>query len=203
MKYEWKKEDKDLYCTKKRAHLITVPNYNYYTITGKGNPNSEEFSLKVGALYTASFGINKITKRGITPEGFFDYTVFPLEGLWSLDTEIEETLNKEELHYKIMIRQPKFVTDIIAKENLEYVQATKSNPYLKEVTFEKIAEGKCVQILHVGPYDDEPETFKRMDTFLDEHGLQRTCGTHKEIYLVNPLRAKPQNVKTILRYYVK
>lgn len=205
MKYEWRKADKDLYLPKQKPVIVNVPTYNYYTITGKGNPNDTEFSERVGALYNACFGIKMLPKNGVTPPDYYEYTVFPLEGLWTI-TSTEDTfkkLNKEELVYKLMIRQPDFVTPALAKQNLETLQIKKPNPYLKDIVFEEITDGECVQILHIGSYDDEPATFDKMLTFMKQQQLEKRSVMHKEIYISSPLRSKPDNLKTVLRYFVK
>jgi hypothetical protein len=205
MKYEWKKADKDIYLPKQEPIIVNVPTYKYYTIAGKGNPNNLEFSERVGALYNLCYGIKMMPKKGITPTGYYEYSIFPLEATWTLeDNDIHfETLDKDKLVYKLMIRQPDFVTNELAMQNIETMKQKKPNPYLQYVVFEEITDGKCVQILHIGSYDDEPPTFDKMNTFIKEQHLEKRIFAHKEIYLGNPLKTKTENLKTVLRYYLK
>ncbi|WP_317310612.1 GyrI-like domain-containing protein [Clostridium thermobutyricum] len=112
MKHEWRKHEKDIYVPKKKPEIIDVQNFKYITITGKGNPNEDEFAKKVEVLYSLAYAIKMMPKKGYIPDGYFEYTVYPLEGLWDLTHEGKKLkeLNKDCLVYKIMIRQPDFVT---------------------------------------------------------------------------------------------
>src|SRR5690554_4309809 len=117
MKYEWRRSEKAIYLPKTKPELIVVPNAKYFTITGNGNPNNEEFSKKVEALYQASYGVRMMHKTNFIPKGYFEYTVYPLEGLWDLTDEgrNKEVLDKNDLVYKIMIKQPDFVDEKVFK----------------------------------------------------------------------------------------
>src|SRR5690554_5569200 len=110
MKHEWRKHEKELYMPKAKPELVTVPKQKFLMIDGQGNPNSEEFAERVGVLYSLSYAIRMMPKQGYTPEGYFEYTVYPLEGIWDLTEKGRklDTLDKEELVYTIMIRQPDF-----------------------------------------------------------------------------------------------
>ena len=205
MKYEWRKQEKNLYIPKQRPELITVPEQKFLMIKGVGNPNSEEFSEKIGVLYSLAYAIRMMPKQGYTPEGYFEYTVYPLEGVWDLTEEGRklDTLNKDELIYTIMIRQPDFVTEEVVAKAFGHVRKKKPHPLLDEVTFDIIEEGPCVQILHIGSYDSEPESFKLMDEFAEKNNLERICMTHREIYLSDFRRVEAEKLKTVLRYRVK
>lgn len=205
MKYEWRKQEKNLYIPKQKPELITVPEQKFLMIKGQGNPNSEEFSEKIGVLYSLAYAIRMMPKQGYTPEGYFEYTVYPLEGVWDLTEEGRklDTLNKDELVYTIMIRQPDFVTEEVVEKAFENVRKKKPHPLLDEVTFSTIKEGLCVQILHIGSYDNEPESFKLMDEFAEKNKLERICMTHREIYLSDFRRVEADKLKTVLRYRVK
>ena len=204
-KYEWRKNDKDMYLPKKNPVLLSVQTFNYYTIEGQGNPNSEEFSKRIEVLYQLSYGIRMIHKTEFKPNNYYDYTVFPLEGIWDLvDPSIGfSSDNKENLKYKIMIRQPDFVDTKLAKENLERIKTKKNNPLFDSVQFESIVEGDVVQIMHEGPYDNEPESFAKIDTYLKLHELQRKSLIHKEIYISDARKTAPEKLKTVLRVYVE
>lgn len=205
MKHEWRKQEKNLYIPSQKPILITVPQQKFLRIKGKGNPNSEEFSEKIGVLYSLAYGIRMMPKQGYTPEGYFEYTVYPLEGIWDLTEKGKKlnTLDKDELLYTMMIRQPDFVTTDIVDKALENVKQKKPNPLLDEVAFDTFEDGLSVQMLHIGPYDDEPNSFKKMDKYMEENNLERLSSVHREIYLSDAQKVHPAKLKTVLRYMVK
>lgn len=210
MKHEWKKQEKTLYLPKNKPELVTVPSFNFFTIDGKGNPNHEAFAEAIGVLYSLSYGIKMLPKKGIIPSGYYDYSIYPLEGIWDLSDEGKATqildahsLDKNELVYKIMIRQPDFVTTELAMDTIETVSKRKPHPLLETVKFEAIEDGLSVQILHNGPYDNEPESFERMIQFCLENNLERTKLTHREIYISDARKTAPEKLKTLLRIAVK
>lgn len=205
MKHEWRKHEKELYVPKKNKPVILeVPPMNYLTIKGIGNPNEEAFTKKIEALYSVSYGIRMLPKKGITPEGYEEYTVYPLEGFWSLTEagRTQETLNKDELTYQIMIRQPEFVTPDLVAEVIEATKQKKPNPHLDDLRFETIEEGLSLQQLHEGPYDTEPETFAQMEKFAEKEGYRRVSKNHKEIYL-SAQNTLPEKLKTVLRFKIE
>lgn len=205
MKYEWRKQEKDLYVPKQKPEIVTVPEQNFFMINGKGNPNNEEFAEKIGVLYSLAYAIRMMPKQGYTPEGYFEYTVYPLEGIWDLTEEGRklDTLNKDELLYTIMIRQPDFVTKDIADKAFENVRKKKPHPLLNDVTFGTIEDGLSVQMLHVGSYDNEPQSFELMKEFIEKNNLERVFLQHREIYLSDARKVEPEKFKTVLRYMVK
>lgn len=207
MKYEWKKQEKELYTNIKNPTLITVPKQKFITITGEGNPNRADFAERVGILMPIAYKIkmshksyynnNKDAKNQF-PYG--DYSVFPLEGIW---TSNGDPLDKENLKYTIMVRQPDFVTTDMFKDAVSIVEKKKPSNFLKEVKFETIEDGLSVQMLHVGSYDNEPVSFRLMEEFMEQNHLIRTDVFHKEIYLKDPRKTKAEKNHTILRYCVK
>lgn len=200
MKYEWKKQEKEFYGAKKSPALVTVPAQNYIMIGGKGNPNDVDFSNRVSALYSLAYAIKMAYKTTAIQNEFNDFTVFPLEGIWQ---KIEETvLVKENLGYTIMIRQPDFICEDMVKAALEQVKVKKPNPLFDEISFGTMNDGKCVEILHIGAFDDEPISFEKMEKFMLANNLERTNNYHREIYLNNANRIEISKVKTILRYSV-
>lgn len=205
MKYEWRKQEKELYIPKQKPEIVTVPEQKFFLINGKGNPNEEEFSEKIGVLYSLAYAVRMMPKQGYTPDGYFEYTVYPLEGVWDLSEEGRklDKLNKDELVYTIMIRQPDFVTQEVVERALEHVEKKKPHPFLKDATFATMEDGLSVQMLHVGPYDDEPQSFALMDEFTKQNNLERASLLHREIYLSDPRRGDPAKLKTVLRYKVK
>lgn len=205
MKYEWRKEEKNLYMPKQKPELIEVPKQKFFMIKGEGDPNGEDFAERIGVLYSLAYAIRMMPKQGYTPEGYFEYTVYPLEGIWDLTEEGRklDALNKDELVYTIMIRQPEFVTKEVVDRAFESVRKKKPHPLLDEVTFGTMEDGLCLQILHVGSYDDEPESFKVMDEFASNNNLERVSMQHKEIYLSDFRKVESEKLKTVLRYRVK
>nr|WP_307992056.1 GyrI-like domain-containing protein [uncultured Niameybacter sp.] len=204
MKHEYKKHEKELYCPKDKPVLVTVPKQKFFCIKGKGNPNSEDFAERIGVLYSLAYAVRMMPKNGFTPEGYFEYTVYPLEGLWDLTEEgrKSEVLNKDELVYTIMIRQPDFVNEEVVEKAFEIVNKKKANPLLKEAYFDEIEDGLSVQILHIGSYDSEPESFNKMKAFIEDNGLQIKTLVHREIYLSDARRVEKDKLKTVLRYRV-
>ena len=207
-KYEWKKKEKNLYLPKAKPEIIDIPSFKFFTLEGKGNPNDEFFADYVGALYSLSYGVKMSYKKGIEPKGFYDYAVYPLEGIWDLTEKGREEakkgfINKSELLFKLMIRQPDFVDEAYAKFIVEEAKKNKPNALLNDVKFEEIEEGKVVQMLHVGSYDSEVESFKIMEEFVKESGFERAEKLHKEIYLSDARKVEAEKLKTILRFKVK
>ena len=201
MKYEWRKQDKALYGAKKYPALITIPVQNYIMISGKGNPNDVDFSNRVGALYSLAYAVKSSYKAVSLQEEIHDFAVYPLEGIW---TKINgDYLDKAKLEYTILIRQPDFISEEMVNEALGMVRIKKSNPLLEEIHFETMQNGLCVEVLHVGAFDDEPVSFEKMDQFSAAHGLRRSESYHREIYLSNANRVEKSKLKTILRYPVE
>ena len=201
MKYEWRKLDKKLYQGPKTPVVIEHPVQSFIMLNGQGNPNKADFSERVSALYSLAYAIKMEYKKTAHHQEFTDFTVYPLEGSWQ-QTEAE-TLVKDDLVYTIMIAQPEFITNEIVETALEKVKVKKLNPSYNKIRFERISEGSSVAMLHVGPFDDEPQTFAKMDAFCQENGLKRCTAYHREIYLNNKNRTAPEKLKTILRYSVQ
>lgn len=205
MKYEWKKNDKIMYLPKPIPEQIEIPSFNFFTISGKGNPNDEDFSMRIGTLYSLAYAVKMLPKKGMKVNNYYDYTVFPLEGVWDLSEEgrQKEYLDKDELVYTIMIRQPDFLTPELANEIINIVKSKKANPLLDRVKFENISEGLCVQMLHLGSYDNENISFALMQQYCDQNNLERSLLTHREIYISDVRKVEPSKLKTILRFKVK
>ena len=205
MKYEWKKMDKEIYLPAQKPQLIEIPKYNYFLISGEGNPNADDFAEAVQALYSLSYSVKMMPKKGKTPEGYYDYTVFPLEGFWDLKEGKRTTgkFNKDDLVYTIMIRQPDFVDDKLANEVIATVKKAKPLRFLEKVTFGRFDEGLSLQIMHIGPYDEEPKTFRILEDYCLKNRLIRKSLTHKEIYISDVRRVEPDKMKTVIRIQVE
>ena len=202
-KYEWRWTEKEFYLAKSAPAAIDVPPMNYFIVNGAGNPADVEFQAVVGLLYTLSYTIRMMPKSGWTPPGYQEYTVFPLEGLWRMapdDWRPGAELDKSKLQYRLMIRQPRFVTPEVVDHARESARKKVSAELLARASFETVTDGLSVQMLHVGPYDTEPETFAAMNAFLASHGLKRTDDVHREIYLSDPRRVAPEKNRTTLRF---
>ncbi len=203
-KYEWRKTEKAFYLPKEKGpHRIDVPEMKFFAVEGAGSPAGEEFQAVVGLLYTLSYAVRMMPKSGWTPPDYREYTVFPLEGVWRMDTDAWRggALDKTRLKYRLMIRQPLFVTPDVAARAMESARKKVPADLLERASFEPFTDGVSVQMLHVGPYDTEPETFAAMDAFLNANGLVRTERTHREIYLSDPRKVSPDRNRSLLRYF--
>ena len=205
MKHEWKKHEKNLYGAKVTPAVVDVPAQQYIMISGEGNPNNTDFSDKVSALYSLAYAIKMSYKAAVANGNISsevqDFTVYPLEGIWK--QKMTEEFIKENLEYTIMIRQPDYITDDMVQTALEKVKAKKTTPFYGEILFETMQDGKCIEILHIGSFDDEPISFEKMDRYAEEQGLKRIASVHREIYLNNANRVEQSKLKTILRYQVQ
>ena len=202
MKYEWKKNEKNLYGVKQKPQLIEIPSAYYIMIKGEGNPNESDFSNRVSALYSLAYGIKMLFKNMKKEElEYSDFTVFPLEGIW--EKSDDEEFDKNKLKYTIMIKQPYFITKEIFDLAFEKVKKKKPNELYDEVSFDCIESKKAIQILHIGSFDTEIESFEKLDNFANEMNLERSEKLHTEIYLNNKNRTAEDKLKTILRYTVK
>jgi Uncharacterized conserved protein len=204
LKYEWRKEEKEIYLPKEKPTLVKVPKAKYFCIKGEGNPNDGDFSNRIAVLYSLAYAVRMMPKSGFIPDGYFEYTVYPLEGLWDM-TEVgksSEVFNKDELIYTIMIKQPDFVNEEVTKKAFEIANKKKSDKLLEEAYFDEIEDGLSVQMLHIGSYDNEPETFSKMKEYINENNLKIKSLIHREIYLSEARKVEKDKLKTVLRYTV-
>lgn len=205
MKHEWKKQEKDLYGAKKVPTIIDVPLQSYIMISGKGNPNDEDFSNRVATLYALAYAIKMGYKatatKGEVSLDIHDFAVYPLEGVWKQKQDDE--LVKETLEYTIMIRQPDFITEDMVCAAMERVKIKKPNGLYEAISFDTMQDGKCIEILHIGSFDDEPASFEKMDEFAKQNGVERIASCHRELYLNNANRVPKSKLQTILRYQVR
>jgi len=206
MKHEWKKHEKQYYMPKSRPEQVNLPAFRFFTIKGEGNPNAPLFASHIEVLYALSYAVRMSPKKNMAPEGYFEYTVYPLEGIWDLREDAKKDFNgsfsKEDLVYRLMIRQPDFVDEEYATGIKEFVRKNKSLDLVQEVNFEIIEEGDCIQMLHLGSYDSEPESFRLMEEFAANNGLKRKSKIHREIYLTDARKTVPEKQKTVLRFKV-
>ena len=207
MKHEWRKKEKQYYGPKQKPEKVDIPAFRFFIIDGEGNPNSDAFAEAIGVLYSLSYAIRMSPKKDRAPKDYFEYTVYPLEGIWDLNeqgrAEYDGTFDKNNLVYRLMIRQLNFVDKAYAAQVIEWAKKEKPHPLLEQVSFEFIEDGPSVQMLHLGPYDDEPASFKHMQAFADAEGLKRKSMVHREIYLSDARKTAPEKLKTILRFWVE
>lgn len=208
MAFDFKKEYKEFYLPKCKPEIVTVPRVNYIAVRGKGDPNEEggAYQQAVGILYAVAYTLRMSYKTDYQIEGFFEYVVPPLEGFWWQD-EVQGVnySNKSSFNWISVIRLPDFVTV------QDFKWAIKSASEKKKIDcssaeFLTIDEGLCVQMMHIGPYDDEPASVKMMGDFIRERGYTTDINQnrlHHEIYLSDPRKCKPENMKTVLRHPIR
>ena len=207
LKHEWRKKEKAIYLPKNKPEVRTIPAYQFIVVSGEGNPNSSFFGDYIRVLYSLSYAI-KMTLKKIEnpPKNYVDYTVYPLEGVWDITDEAKKNftgqLNKDDLVFDLMIRQPDFVDTAFFQEMLALTKKKKPQPLLEEVKFLTLETEKCIQMMHIGSYDDEPASFKQMEAFAETQNLRRLSKIHREIYISDFRKVAPEKLKTVLRFKV-
>ena len=197
-KLDLKKEHKTYYKAKIIPEVVEFGEIPFLTIEGKGEPGGKEFTSKVEALYSLAYGVKNLCKK----QGK-DFVVPNLEGLWWVESyKPALEVPRGEWLWKLLIRMPEFVTsEIVEKAKVEVIKR-RGIELVDEIKFEKLTEGKCVQVLHIGPYSTEPESLAKMRKLMEEKNLVEN-GLHHEIYLSDPRRVPEEKWKTILRQPVK
>lgn len=208
MAFDYKKEYKEFYMPKKAPSIVEVPSMNYIAVRGKGDPNDEngEYKKTIGLLYAIAFTIKMSKKGDHQIDGYFDYVVPPLEGFWWQEgkTEIDYS-RKSDFCWISLIRLPDFVTKKDFDWAISEAEAKKKID-LSNVEFLTYSEGLCVQCMHIGSYDSEPETIRLMNEFAAKNGyaLDITDNRfHHEIYLSDARRVTPKKLKTVIRHPIK
>jgi len=204
---DYKKEYKDLYLPKTKPMVIKVPEMCYVAVEGKGDPNEPngEYKKALEVLYGVQYTI-KMSKMGTSvPNGYFDYVVPPLEGLWWSSDNGLDFKNKSKYNWISMIRLPEYVDKNVFKWACEEAAKKKKINTEKAYLF-KYKEGLCVQCMHIGSYDNEPKTLGLIDEYIDGNNLLKDINDkrrHHEIYLSDPRKGDPSKMKTVLRIPVK
>lgn len=205
MAFDYKKEYKEFYLPPKKPTVVTVPKMNYIAVRGKGDPNDErgEYKASIGILYAIAFTIKMSYKGSHAIDGYFEYVVPPLEGLWRQDgSDKIDYANKDGFNFVSLIRLPEFVT----RAEFEWAigEATKKKKQdFSKAEFLSYDEGLCVQCMHIGPYDDEPATVAAMHEFAEANGFRPDLSEsrlHHEIYLSDPRKCDPDKLKTVVRH---
>jgi len=201
-KVDYKKDYKHLYMPRTQPEIVEVPRISFFMVSGSGDPNGEAFAMATEALYSMSYAVRMSYKSDNVPAGYYEYTVFPLEGVWDLVDRSKPATDKSNFKYTIMIRQPDFLTEELFGRFLEQTLKKKTNPFLENVRFEQVEEGLSCQMMHLGSFDDEPASFARMEAYCTEQGHTRTSKIHREIYLSDPRKTEASKLKTVLRFPV-
>ncbi len=208
MSFDFKKEYKEFYMPKNKPEIVNVPKANYIAVRGKGDPNipDGQYQRAIGILYGVAYTLKMSYKTDYQIQGFFEYVVPPLEGFWWQEGTVGVDYGrKEEFHWISVIRLPDFVT----KNDFDWAVETASKKKKMDCSkaeFLTVEEGLCVQIMHIGSFDDEPESVERMNAFLKEQGYQNDLGEerlHHEIYLSDARKVAPERWKTVIRHPIK
>ncbi len=212
MAFDYKKEYKEFYMPKNKPGIVEVPAMNYIAVRGSGNPNVEGGAYKesIGLLYGIAFTIKMSKKGSHQMEGYFDYVVPPLEGFWWQETADGVTAGvdytrKEDFRFISLIRLPEFVTKNAFDWAVKEAEDKKKSDFSK-VEFLTYNEGLCVQCMHIGAYDDEPETVRIMHDYMAAQGYVLDISEerfHHEIYLSDARRTAPEKLKTVIRHPIK
>ncbi len=199
---DFKKEYRDLYLPKKAPSKIHVPPILFLAVDGCGAPEGESYQQSVQMLYTLSFTIKMSKMSDNAPEGYFEYVVPPLEGLWE-----NENADRCQWRWTSMIRQPDFVTGAVLEWARETAARKRGPLPFGRVRLVTLNEGECVQAMHVGPYSEESAALARIQAYLEQNGLASRIGEHgarhHEIYLGDPRRVAPDRLRTVLRIPVR
>lgn len=208
-KIDYKKAEKHLYLPKSPA-IVQVPEMVFFAVDGQGDPNtSPAYAQALELLYGLSFTVKMSKMGGEEPEGYFDYVVPPLEGLWWTETpgfDGKPPADKNDFRWTSLIRQPPFVNEEVFAWAAERLAKKKPELDLSKARFLRWEEGLCAHLLHTGPYDAEPASIDRLTGFLREQGCVpdfTDIRRHHEIYLGDPRRTAPEKLKTVIRHPVK
>ena len=208
MAFDFKKEYKEFYLPKEKPEIVTVPQANYIAVRGTGNPNEEggSYQQAIGVLYAVAYTLKMSYKTDYRIEGFYDYVVPPLEGFWWQDgINGVDYSQKAAFNWISVIRLPDFITI----ENFRWAVDTaqkKKKIDCSSAEFLTIDEGLCVQIMHNGPFDDEPATVALMDEYIKQNGYVNDFSDkrlHHEIYMSDARKVAPEKWKTVIRHPVR
>ena len=208
MAFDFKKEYREFYLPPSRPELVTVPRWNYLAVRGEGDPNQADgdYQRAIGVLYAVAYTLKMSHKTDHRIEGFYDYVVPPLEGFWYQEgTMGVDYGRKGDFRWISVIRLPDFIT----REDMAWAVETASQKKKLDCSaaeFLTVEEGLCVQMLHLGPFDNEPASVARMDAYLAEQGYANNWESgrlHHEIYLSDARRVPPEKWRTVIRHPVR
>ena len=208
MAFDFKKEYKEFYMPKNKPEIVTVPKANYIALRGQGDPNEENgaYQQAIGVLYAVAYTLKMSYKTDHKIEGFYEYVVPPLEGFWWQEGSIGvDYTDKSAFHWISVIRLPDFIT----KADFDWAVETatkKKKLDCSAAEYLTIDEGMCVQIMHLGPFDEEPATVALMDAYLEQNGYAGDLNEHRlhhEIYLTDDRKVAPEKRKTVIRHPIR
>ena len=208
MAFDFKKEYKEFYMPKNKPEIVNVPTANYIAVRGKGNPNTPDgdYQQAISVLYAVAYTLKMSYKTDYKIKGFFEYVVPPLDGFWwQENVSGVDYGNKDSFNWISVIRLPDFIT----KTNFEWAvenASKKKKLDCSKAEFITIDEGLCVQIMHIGPFDNEPESVAIMDAFLEENGYENDINEnrlHHEIYMSDARKVAPEKWKTVIRHPIR
>ena len=208
MAFDFKKEYKEFYLPKSTPEIVQVPAANYIAVRGKGDPNEEggAYQQAIGVLYAVAYTLKMSYKTDHRIEGFYDYVVPPLEGFWEQEgREGFDYADKSAFRWISVIRLPDFIT----QEDFDWAVETASKKKKLDCSgaaFLTVDEGLCVQIMHGGPFDDEPASVALMDRYLADKGYENDFSSgrlHHEIYLSDARKVAPEKWKTVIRHPIR
>ena len=208
MAFDFKKEYRAFYLPGNKPEIVTVPPASFIAVRGSGDPNEEggAYQKAVGILYAVAYTLRMSRKADHRIEGFFDYVVPPLEGFWQQDgVDGVDYTRKEAFRWISVIRLP----DFIAREDFRWAvdeASRKKKVDCSAAEFLTVDEGLCVQIMHMGPFDDEPATVALMDEYLTANGYVNDFSEtrrHHEIYLSDARRVPPEKWRTVIRHPIR
>ena len=208
MAFDYKKEYKELYMPKNKPEILTVPKMNYIAVRGKGNPNEEggAYQNAISVLYAVAYTLKMSYKTDYKIEGFFEYVVPPLEGFWRQeDNAGVDYTDKSKFNWISVIRLP----DFVSQKDFDWAVETASKKKRLDCSsaeFLSIDEGLCVQMMHLGAFDDEPATVAIMDEYIKQNGYTNDMNKdrlHHEIYLSDARKVAPEKWKTVIRHPIK
>lgn len=205
---DFKKEYRELYMPKNKPQIINVQRANYIAVRGKGDPNEVggTYQQAISVLYAVAYTLKMSYKTDYKIEGFFDYVVPPLEGFWwQDDIEGVDYSDKTSFNWISVIRLPDFISQADFEWAIE-TAAKKKKIDCTSAEFITVDEGLCVQMMHLGPFDDEPKTVALMDAYLEENGYVNDFNKnrlHHEVYLSDARKVSPEKWKTVIRHPIK
>ncbi len=208
MPFDYKKEYKMFYMPKNKPEIITVPLMNYVAVRGKGDPNEEggAYQSAISVLYAVAYTLKMSYKGPHKIDGYFEYVVPPLEGFWWQEgKDGVDYSDKSSFNWISVIHLP----DFVSKDDLDWAIAEagkKKKMDCSGAEFYTVEEGLCVQMMHIGSFDDEPASVALMDKYLDENGYVNDFSEtrlHHEIYLSDARKVEPAKWKTVIRHPVR
>ena len=208
MAFDFKKEYKEFYMPKNKPEIVNVPAMNYIAVRGKGDPNEENGSYQkaIGILYAVAYTLKMSYKTNYKIDGFFEYVVPPLEGFWWQDhTDRIDYTDKSSFNWISVIRLPDFIT----KKDFDWAVETAQKKKKIDCTsaeFLTLEEGLCVQMMHFGSFDDEPQSVSIINEYIENNGYEKDINEkrlHHEIYLSDARKVPTEKWKTVIRHPIR